>query len=235
MNQIKHAAKTDLNSKNIIIVADLAQYMSVNLEEIFFSMKSDVLVSELSDSMQVCIMWEINSDFHSLLLKQIVMYENMCELTVIIKSKTLTMIVWVRIVLFNVLFQWSFASLCELSQSSDIDVEAVKQTWKILIYKILLRSHLNKTHMMSVNLYDTLQDLNMTIFQHVKSYSLNVEQIMTIHYMWMTRESVTVIQEFLEIRKTFFQMISTMSLIVNLCHELSFDHTSCHYQFMMTA
>ena len=52
VNQIKHAAETDLNFKNVIIIINLTQYMSANLEEIFLSMKSDTSVSELYDSMQ---------------------------------------------------------------------------------------------------------------------------------------------------------------------------------------
>ena len=87
--------------------------------------------------------------------------------------------------------------------------------------------------MTSVNLYSTLQDLNTVIIQHVKSYSLNIKQIMTIHYTQATRESVIVIQESSKIKKTFFQMISAMSLIVNLCHKSDFNHTSCHHQLMM--
>ena len=115
VNWIKHAAETDFNSKNIIAAVNLTQYISMNLEEIFLSIESDTFTLKLSDDMQVCIMWKINSDFCSLLLKQIVMYKNMCELTVVIKSETLTMIVWVKIVLFNISFQWSLVSFHELS------------------------------------------------------------------------------------------------------------------------
>ena len=104
VNWIKCAAETDLNFKNVTVTADFIQYTSVNLEEIFFSMKSDTFTSKLSDSMQVCIMWKINFNFHSLSLKQIVMYKNMHKLTVTVKSETSTMIVQVRIVLFNISF-----------------------------------------------------------------------------------------------------------------------------------
>lgn len=55
VNQIEHAAETDLNFKNIIIIINLTQYMSVNLEEIFFSMKFNSFASKLSDSIQVHI------------------------------------------------------------------------------------------------------------------------------------------------------------------------------------
>lgn len=56
VNQIKCAAETDLNSKNVIIIVNLTQYMFVNLEKIFLNIKSDTSVSELFDNMQVYIM-----------------------------------------------------------------------------------------------------------------------------------------------------------------------------------
>ena len=235
VDRVERAAEADLNPKDATAAADLAQYAPADLEETFPSMESDAPAPGLSDGMQVRTTWEVNPDFRPLPLERIATYGNMRELAVAVKSEAPAMIVRARIVLSNVPFRRSLASLRELSQPSDTDVGAVEQTRKIPIYKILLGSHLNGTHMAPVDLYGTLQDPNTAIFQHVKPYSLNAEQIMAIRYARAARGGVAVIQGPPGTGKTFFQMVSAMPLIANLCHEPGSDRAPCRHQLMMTA
>src|SRR5699024_10565975 len=116
----------------------------------FSDMVSDTPASGLSDDMQIRTTWEVNPDFRPLSLERIATYGNMRDLAVAVKSEAPAMIVRARIVLSNLPFRRSLASLRELSQPSNAGVEAVDQTRKIPIYKILLGSQLNGTHMTPV-------------------------------------------------------------------------------------